>query len=48
MDLSQYLTVENALVVMWLGGFVAACIMFSLGELIRLASTYLLRKLREK
>lgn len=46
--MSEILTVENALVVMWFGGFIAACIMFSLGELIRLASTYLFRKLKEK
>lgn len=46
--MSEILTVENALVVMWFSGFIFACIMFSLGELIRLAGTYLLRKLKEK
>jgi hypothetical protein len=46
--MSEFFNVETALVVAWLAGFVFACFAFSLGELIRLASTYILRKLKEK
>lgn len=45
--MSEVFSVEFCFSVALLAGFVFACIMFSLGELVRLVSTYISRKLKD-
>lgn len=48
MDLTQYLTVENALLVVFLFGFVLGVFLDALSELIGTVRQYILHKLKDK